>query len=72
MPEENNVPIWLRSNLNLKEACAYSGIGQQTLLEMAAAPDASFAFLIGKKRMFNRKLMDQYIEERICKKKEKR
>jgi len=70
MPEENHdlsVPIWQRSNLNLKEACAYSGVGQRTLLEMAAEPDASFAFLIGKKRMFNRKLLDQYIEERICK-----
>lgn len=60
------VPVWLKSNLTIKEAAAVSGIGEQSIRQQAVQPDANFAFKVGKKMMINRNLFDQYIEEVLC------
>ena len=61
----DTVPIWHKSNLTIKEASAYTGIGEKSLRELAEQDDARFCFRVGKKLMFNRRLLDEYIEK-IC------
>ena len=59
------VPIWEKANLTIKEAAAYSGIGEHTIRELIADESSHFAFKIGNKQMINRKLFDQYVRD-IC------
>ena len=40
------VPVWLKSNLTIKEAAAVSGIGEQSIRQQAVQPDANFAFKV--------------------------
>ena len=59
------VPIWEKANLTVKEAAAYSGIGENSLREILKEKDAKFSFMIGNKRLINRELFDKYIQA-IC------
>ena len=43
------VPVWLKTNLTVKEASAVSGIGEQSIREQAILPTANFAFKVGNK-----------------------
>ena len=65
MQKDDYVPVWHKANLTIKEAAAYSGIGENSLRELAKQDNACFCFCIGKKLMFNRRLLDEYIES-IC------
>ena len=56
------VPIWEKSNLNLKEAAAYSGIGINKLRRISDKEDCSFVLWIGSKRLIKRRKLDEYIE----------
>ena len=60
---KHEVPIWEKSNLTREEAAAYSGIGINKLREISNEPGCSFVFFIGKKRLFKRRLLDEYIEK---------
>lgn len=60
-----HVPIWEKANLTIKEAAAYSGIGEHTIRELIAEEGSHFAFKIGNKQMINRQLFDQYVRN-IC------
>lgn len=60
------VPVWLKTNLTVKEASAVSGIGEQSIREQAILPTANFAFKVGNKTMINRNLFDKYVEEVLC------
>ena len=60
---KHEVPIWEKSNLTLEEAAAYSGIGINKLREISNEPGCRFVFFIGKKRLFKRRLLDEYIEK---------
>lgn len=60
---KHEVPIWEKSNLTLEEAAAYSGIGINKLREISNELGCSFVFFIGKKRLFKRRLLDEYIEK---------
>lgn len=57
------VPLWERATLNLEEATAYSGIGRHTLCELADDPNCEFILWVGKKRLFKRKKLEEYIEK---------
>lgn len=59
------VPIWRKSNLTIKEAAMYSNIGEHTLKELCESGNSCFSFLVGKKRLINRELFDEYIK-RSC------
>ena len=56
------VPIWEKSNLNLEEAAAYSGIGINKLRRISDKEDCSFVLWIGSKRLIKRRKLDEYIE----------
>jgi len=56
------VPIWERRLLTLEEASAYSGIGIITLKTISEDPSCEFVLWIGRKRMFKRTKLDQFID----------
>lgn len=56
------VPIWHKSTLSLEEATAYSGIGRHKLAELSDDPNCEFILWVGRKRLFKRKKLDEYIE----------
>ena len=57
------VPIWEKQNLTIKEAAAYSGIGEHTLRSLVKQKGCTFALCVGSKHMIKRKLFDKYIEK---------
>lgn len=57
------VPVWEKSTLTLEEATAYSGIGRNKLIELSDQPDCEFILWTGRKRLFKRKKLDEYIEK---------
>lgn len=56
------VPLWHRSALTLEEATAYSGIGRNKLIELADKPDCDFVIWTGRKRLFKRRKLDEFID----------
>ncbi len=58
----NDVPIWEKSNLTLKEAARYSGIGINQLRDMSNEPDCDFVLFVGRKRLIKRVPLDKYLE----------
>ncbi len=60
---EDIVPIWEKSNLTLKEAAAYSGIGVNKLRELSNDERCSFVLWVGGKRLIKRRLLDEFLEK---------
>lgn len=56
------VPIWLKSNLTLEEAAAYSGIGINKLRAMSNDQGCSFVLWNGTKRLIKRRKLDEYTD----------
>ena len=56
------VPIWEKATLTIEEAVAYTGIGRDKLYEISNRPDCKFVIWIGKRRMFKKKRLDEYID----------
>lgn len=56
------VPLWHRSALTLEEATAYSGIGRNKLIELSDDPNCDFVIWTGRKRLFKRKKLDEFVE----------
>lgn len=57
------VPIWEKSMLTVEEAAAYTGIGMCKLRELSDEYDCKFVLWVGNRRMFKRKLLDEYLEK---------
>jgi len=56
------VPVWEKATLTIEEAIAYTGIGRDKLYEISDSPDCKFVLWIGKRRMFKKKRLDEYID----------
>ncbi len=57
------VPVWLKSTLTLEETTAYSGLGRNKLIELSDRPDCEFVIWTGRKRLFKRKKLDEFIDK---------
>lgn len=57
------IPFWLKSNLSLEEAAAYSGIGVNKLRELTNDEQCKFVLWVGNKRLIKRGLFDKFIEQ---------
>ena len=57
------IPIWQKSNLSLKEAAAYSGIGVNKLRDITNDKSCKFVLWVGNKRLIKRSLFDLFIEQ---------
>ena len=53
------IPIWEKSNLTLKEAAVYSGIGVNKLRELTNERGCKFVLWNGNKRLIKRKELDK-------------
>lgn len=60
MKEE--VPIWEKSNLTIKEAAEYSGIGMNKLRALTDDEKCPFVLWIGSKRLIKRRKLDEFME----------
>ena len=58
----DEVPVWEKMNLTIKEAAAYSGIGMNKLREIAGRPDCTFTLRNGRTTLIKRKKLEQYLE----------
>ena len=59
---EFDVRISEKPTLSLLEAAAYTGIGIQRLIRMSDTRDCEFVLFVGRKRMFKRKKLEEYLE----------
>ena len=57
-----DVRISEKPTLSVFEAAAYTGIGTQKLVNMAENPGCRFVLYVGQRRMFKRKLLEEYLE----------
>ena len=55
-------PLWHRSALTLEEATAYTGIGRNKLIELSEDPNCDFVIWTGRKRLFKRRKLDEFID----------
>lgn len=63
-PEEKlkMVPLNQKCLLSLDEAVAYTGLGRHTLIELADRDDLGLVVWTGRKRLYKRKRMEEYID----------
>ncbi len=62
-PERLDIPFWLKTNLTIEEAAAYSGIGRNKLRELTDDDKCSFVLWVGSKRLIKRRLLDEFLEK---------
>lgn len=53
----------MEATLTLEEAVAYSGIGRNKLIELAEQKDCNFVIWSGRKRLFKRRKLDEFIDQ---------
>lgn len=58
-----DVPICEKVTLSVKEAAAYSGIGETKIRDLSNSEGCKFVVWVGNKRMIKRKAFDRFIEE---------
>lgn len=58
---EIQVPIWQKSHLTIDEAVSYTGIGRDTLREIADK-NSEIVLWVGRKRLFHRNKLDRFLE----------
>ena len=63
MHKNNEIPIWEKMNLTLKEASDYSGIGINKLREISDAESCDFVLWVGTKRLIKRKELEKYLQK---------
>ncbi len=61
--EKYNVPIWKKITLTIKEASAYSGIGENKLYELTDKRNCDYVLFVGSKRLIKRIEFEKYISK---------
>ena len=59
------MPFWLKLNMTIKEAAAYSNIGINRIEELLRQPKCNFVLYVGNKKLVKRKEFEQYISKSI-------
>lgn len=54
------VPIWEKQNLTVKEAAAYSGIGESTIRSMLRQKNCEYLLRVGSKLLNSLELYGQF------------
>ena len=60
--KELEIPVWLKANLTVEEAAAYTGIGMNKLRELSDDDSCDFLLWIGRKRHLKRKKLEEFLE----------
>ena len=61
----NEVPIWEKANLTIKEAAAYSNIGINRLDRMLRTPNCPFVLFVGSKKLVKRQAFEEYLNHTL-------
>lgn len=61
--EEKRLPLEAKRLLTLKEASVYTGIGINKLREMSNERSCDYVLFVGRKRMFKREALLQFLKE---------
>ena len=56
------IPFWLKMNLTIREAAAYSNIGINKIEDMLKQPKCDY---VGNKKLVKRKEFEQYISKSL-------
>lgn len=59
------IPFWLKLNLTIKEAAAYSNIGINRIEELLKQPKCNFVLYVGNKKLVKRKEFEKYVSENL-------
>ena len=54
---------WQKANLNIEEAAAYFGIGQNRLRELTEDEQCKFVLFVDTRRLIKIRLFEQYLEQ---------
>jgi excisionase family DNA binding protein len=65
MKEDYRVPIECKLALTIREAAAYSNIGQNKIDELLRSPNCPFVLYIGTKKLVKRKEFEDFISRKI-------
>ena len=60
-----DMPFWLKLNMTIKEAAAYSNIGINKIDELLKQPKCDFVLYVGNKKLVNRKEFENYLAKNI-------
>lgn len=66
MKSDKIIPVWQKVNLTLDEASQYTGIGKTKLRQISDEENCPFVLWNGAKRLFKRKKLEEYLEEKGC------
>ena len=64
MNEVERVPIHLKTNLTIREAAAYSNIGNK-IDKMLRSPNCPFVLYVGTKKLVKRKEFEQFLAHQL-------
>jgi excisionase family DNA binding protein len=59
------MPFWLKLNLTIQEAAAYSNIGINRIEEMLKQANCPFVLYCGRKKLVKRKEFEQFISDNV-------
>lgn len=59
------MPFWLKINLTIKEAAAYSNIGINKIDELLKQPQCDFVLYVGNKKLVKRKEFERYLSKSL-------
>lgn len=59
------MPFYLKLNLTIKEAAAYSNIGINKIEELLKQPTCNFVLYVGNKKLVKRKEFEQYLSKSV-------
>ena len=61
--EEKSLPLDVKPLLTLKEASVYTGVGINKLREISNERNCDYVLFVGRKRMFKREALLQFLQE---------
>lgn len=61
----NEIPIWEKANLTIKEAAAYSNIGINRLDRLLRKPNCPFVLYVGTKKLVKRRAFEEYLNDAL-------
>ena len=56
------IPVWEKTMLTIREAAAYTGIGVDKLREMSDEESCDYILWVGTRRMFKRRKLEEFLE----------
>lgn len=63
MNKNELVPVWEKYNLTIKEAAAYSNLGEKRIAELLDEPDCKFLLMKGSHKLVKRKAFEAYLDQ---------